>query len=300
MTLSGIGQPADSPVSRSAMIIVTASAVVSKDPVYAMTFRDPYAELFATAISPEAKTVLDSLDDASARADFIAKSEIDMIGLVTHVLYRKTWIEDQVRAALAAGMRQLVIFGAGCDTLSLRLGDALDGVTVFEIDRPEIVAFRQHVLAGHAEQLAGVHMIEIDFETQTLEALVDGGFDPELATVFVAEGVMEYLTVEEVDALIGFVTSRAPTGSRLAFTFIAGESLDDGSLDTLKAKLDEGGEPLKFRLDPNRIDQFLAARRLRRRDMITPEWVREVFAPRLGAPVDPIAGWYMVAAESTG
>ena len=300
MTLSGIGQPADSPVSRSAMFIVTASAVVSKDPVYAKTFRDPFAELFATAISPEAKTVLDSLNDAAARADFIAESEIDMAGLVTHVLYRKTWIEDQVRAALAAGMRQVVIFGAGCDTLSLRLGDALEGVTVFEIDRPEIIAFRHRILADHMDRLSNVHMIEIDFESQTLEALVDGGFDSERGAVFVAEGVMEYLTVEEVDVLIGFVTSRAPAGSRLAFTFIAGESLDDGSLDTLKAKLDEGGEPLKFRLDPARIDEFLAARHLRRRDMITPDWVREVFAPRLGAPVDPIAGWYMVAAESTG
>ena len=48
MTLSGIGQPADSPVSRSAMFIVTASTAVSKDPVYAKTFRDPFADLFTT------------------------------------------------------------------------------------------------------------------------------------------------------------------------------------------------------------------------------------------------------------
>ena len=40
-------------------------------------------------------------------------------------------------------------------------------------------------------------MIEINFESQTLEALVDGGFDPERGAVFVAEGVMEYLTPEK-------------------------------------------------------------------------------------------------------
>ena len=40
MKISGIGQPVDSPVSKSAMFVVTASAVVSKDPIYAETFCD--------------------------------------------------------------------------------------------------------------------------------------------------------------------------------------------------------------------------------------------------------------------
>src|SRR5262245_53417831 len=38
-------------------------------------------------------------------------------GIVAHYLSRKRWIEQRVTDALTAGCRQVVILGAGCDTL---------------------------------------------------------------------------------------------------------------------------------------------------------------------------------------
>ena len=61
MAVRGIGQPDDSPISKSAMLISTACAAVSKDPIYAATFRDPFAERFAVAISDHAAGVLAGL-----------------------------------------------------------------------------------------------------------------------------------------------------------------------------------------------------------------------------------------------
>ena len=133
MAVKGIGQSDDSPVSKSAMFVVTASAVTTKDPVYSRSYNDPYAAWFAAAISDEAAELLPTLDDPVARASFIEEAERDVDGLVTHVVYRKPWITDRVRDALEGGIQQLIILGAGCDTLSLRLGEAEWGGQLVEV-----------------------------------------------------------------------------------------------------------------------------------------------------------------------
>ena len=299
MAVRGISQADDSPVSKSAMLVCTACAVVSKDPVYARTFHDPYAELFATAISADAAGVLAGLDDAEARAAFIADWEQDLDGLITHVVYRKRWIGDHVAEALAAGMRQLVIFGAGCDTLSMRLRDRRGAIPVFELDRPEVIEFRRAVLADSTDVAANARLVPVDFERDDVaECLAAAGFDAGLPTVFVAEAVMEYLTDREVDRLFAFVRGRAPAGSRYLFTFLAREIYGGSDLDDVVAELKAGGEVLKFGLPPDRIDDFLASRGFRKLDFATPEWFRDVFIPGVGAPVGVIPGFHFVAAET--
>src|SRR6476646_7930242 len=42
-------------------------------------------------------------------------------GLLLHFMLRKRWIEEAVRASLDEGYEQVVIIGAGFDTLALRL-----------------------------------------------------------------------------------------------------------------------------------------------------------------------------------
>ncbi|MDP6951180.1 MAG: SAM-dependent methyltransferase [Alphaproteobacteria bacterium] len=299
MATRGIGQPDDSPVSKSAMLISTACAVVSKDSIYAKTFHDPYAVRFATAISPEAGPVLAGLDDADARAAFIAEWEADMDGLITHVLYRKPWIENAVREALAAGMRQLVIFGAGCDTLSLRLAESLGDIPVFEVDQRDVIAFRNSVLADGAGVPAGVHRVGIDFSRETVrDRLAEAGYASALPTVFVAEGVMEYLTPEEVEPIFALVRDRAPKGSRFVFTFLARSVYADGSFDTLREQLDKGGETLQFGLTPEQLDDFLAAHGMRRLAFETPDMLDERMRRSVGAPVGIIPGFHFVAVET--
>ncbi len=301
MEVRGIGQPDDSPVSKSAMLLSTACAVVTKDPAYARTYRDPFAERFAVAISEQAADVLSGLDDAEARRAFIAGWEEGMPGLITHVVYRKPLIEEQVRAALDAGLRQMVIFGAGADTLSLRLSDVLGATPVFEVDRPEVIAFRREVLAGGIETPPGLTMVAVDFEHQRLEdPLRQAGFDPSVPTVFVAEGVMEYLSLGDVDAIFDFVRRGAPVGSRFVFTFLARSVYDDDEFEKLKGELKEGGETLRFGIVPERLDAFLEARGMGRVAFRTPDWIRDHYVPKVAAPVDIIPGFHFVAAETTG
>lgn len=299
MTVRGIGQPDDSPVSKSAMLISTACAVVSKDPVYAAAFHDPFAERFAKAISEEAGFVLEALNEPVVRSAFIAEWEEDMDGLITHVVYRKPWIEGAVRDALADGMRQLVIFGAGCDTLSLRLAELLGDIPVFEVDQRDVIAFRNEVLADGVGVPAGVSRVGIDFSRETVrDRLADAGYDPALPTVFVAEGVMEYLTPEEVEPIFALVRDQAPKGSRFVFTFLARSVYADGSFDTLREQLDKGGETLQFGLTPEQLDDFLAAHGMRRLAFETPDMLDERMRRSVGAPVGIIPGFHFVAAET--
>jgi methyltransferase (TIGR00027 family) len=51
---------------------------------------------------------------------------------------RTRFIDDEVRAALRAGARQLVLLGAGFDARGIRLAEATTaGVATFEVDTPE-------------------------------------------------------------------------------------------------------------------------------------------------------------------
>jgi methyltransferase (TIGR00027 family) len=280
------------------MLVVTACAVVSKEPAYARTFKDPYAAWFAAAISQEAAARLPTLDDPTLRAAFIKETERDLDGLVTHVVYRKPWITDRVQEALEAGVEQLVILGAGCDTLSLRLAQTLAQVKVFELDREPVIDFRRHVLQEHSALADNVRLLAIDFRDQDPGAVLRAnGFDQNRPAAIVAEGVIEYLTGDAVERLFAFAREMGAPSSRLIFTFLATRVYEQGDIDALRNELHEGGETLKFGLVPERIDQFLSARGFRILEMATPEKIKQQIVPSVGAPVGVIPGWHLVLAE---
>src|SRR5690606_20255710 len=57
-------------------------------------------------------------------------------GIFAHYLARKRWIEREVRRAMADGIRQVVVVGAGFDTLAWRLHEELPNAKFFEFDHP--------------------------------------------------------------------------------------------------------------------------------------------------------------------
>jgi O-methyltransferase involved in polyketide biosynthesis len=75
-------------------------------------------------------------------------------GIQLHYALRKRYLEDAALAALAAGVRQLVIFGAGFDTLALRLAASFPAAEFFELDHPATQAAKTRALAArHAHAL---------------------------------------------------------------------------------------------------------------------------------------------------
>src|SRR5437867_3702956 len=122
-------------------------------------------------------------------------------GIFLHYLMRKLFIEEAVRRSLAtpASARQVVVIGAGLDTLGARLAlDGANNVRVVEVDHPATQAVKCRALARYGLPREGFSFVELDLTVRTLaEALGDSDqLDPRLPAVFVAEGLLMYLTPE--------------------------------------------------------------------------------------------------------
>ncbi len=128
---------------------------------------------------------------------------------------RTRFIDDRVLAALAAGIRQVVICGAGYDDRALRFRTS--GVRFFELDHPATQADKAARLAAIAGP--GPVLVQADFSTDDVAAaLAHAGHDPTQPTLFICEGLLVYLTRQECDRLLAALAERAAPGSELVVT----------------------------------------------------------------------------------
>lgn len=127
--------------------------------------------------------------------------------------------------AAAAGVRQAVILAAGLDARAYRLGWPT-GTTVFELDQPEVIAFKSDTLAAlGAEPTADRRAVAIDLRDDWPKALRDKGFDPSRPTAWIAEGLLIYLPPEAQDLLFDRIDDLSAPGSRVATEHIPDVSM---------------------------------------------------------------------------
>ena len=114
------------------------------------------------------------------------------------------------------GVRQAVILASGLDTRAYRLPWPA-GTIVYEIDQPQVIAFKTNTLAGlGAAPTAERRTISIDLRDDWPAALREGGFDVTQPTAWSAEGLLPYLPPEAQDQLFDNITALSVPGSRLA------------------------------------------------------------------------------------
>jgi methyltransferase (TIGR00027 family) len=152
--------------------------------------------------------------------------------------------------AAAAGIRQAVILASGLDARAYRL-DWPAGMTVFEIDQPDVIAFKTTTLAGlGAQPQAELKTVAIDLREDWPTALQAAGFDPEAPAAWIAEGLYGYLPPEAQDRLLDAITALSVPGSRLGSEAVP--STADAFTDEARAKLSEATAKLRehgFELD---------------------------------------------------
>jgi len=199
-------------------------------------------------------------------------------GARTSAVARTRLLDEAVRAAFDEGAEQLVILGAGFDSRALRL-PALRAAQVFEVDHPATQARKRDALASLGGLPAGVRFVATDFDERDLErAMTEAGFQRARRTLFLWEGVTNYLRAEAVDATLRWC-ARAAAGSQVIFTYVHANVLayPDQFFGTerLFATLAAAGEQWTFGLDPAQLADFLAARGLRlERDLGAAEYRR--------------------------
>jgi methyltransferase (TIGR00027 family) len=184
------------------------------------------------------------------------------VGLRAFLVARSRYAEDMLARAVAKGVTQYVLLGAGLDTFAHR--NPYSQLRVFEVDHPATQQWKRELLAaGSLPAPKNLTYAPVDFESQALaEQLQASGFDPANPTFFAWLGVVPYLTREAFRATLGFIAS-LPAGSGVVLDYGQPRSalpfLEKLAHDSLAARVQLAGEPFKLFFTPPEIAAELTA-----------------------------------------
>lgn len=182
-------------------------------------------------------------------------------GARTSAIGRTRFIDDVVRAEVGRGAGQLVILGAGYDSRAHRLAE-LASVRVYEVDRGDTQAEKRRRIDAVAGAREDVRYVAVDFAAGDLATRLAGaGWRADLPSLFVWEGVTNYLDAAAVARVLGMV-GRTAAGGAIVFTYVHRGVLD-GSVDfhgaaRLVGNVERLGEPWRFGLLPEELAAYLA------------------------------------------
>jgi methyltransferase (TIGR00027 family) len=184
-------------------------------------------------------------------------------GATVFIALRERYIDDCLASALAGGLDQVVILGAGFDTRAYRV-PGIERARVFEVDHPATQKIKVAKLKKLVDPLpAHVRMVGVDFETHLLdERLTASGYDERGKTFFIWQGVTYFLTAGSVDRTLAFIAHHSGTGSSLIFDYFYNEKLrTEAKALARAAKM--SGEPYVFGIEEGQVGSFLASRGFR-------------------------------------
>ena len=250
---------------------------------------DPVA---ASMLEPGFRRLVDVLRRLPARTWCRA---ITLAGLGARV----AWMDAQIDAALADGIGQVAMVGAGYDSRAWRM--RRDGVRWVELDRPSSQRAKRQGAPG-----PGPTFVEADLRSDdAMEALVRGGLDAYRPAVFVFEGVTMYLDELVLRDQLHRLADGGATGSRLLadFTPPAGSGTGRHTRQLWLQRLARGGSGERFLFTATASD----ARAL----VVSAGWdvdavtslrdaARSLVPPRSGLPVDEVHHGKTLLAARTG
>ena len=149
-----------------------------------------------------------------------AQARPERRGMRLFIAARARFAEDALAAAVAKGVRQLVLLGAGLDTFAYRNPHQDAGLVVFEVDHPATQTWKRARLTDAGVSAPpGLAFAPVDFERTSLaEGLAEAGFDPARPAFFIWAGVVPYLTREAVFATLGLIAA-LPGGAEVVFDY---------------------------------------------------------------------------------
>jgi methyltransferase (TIGR00027 family) len=128
--------------------------------------------------------------------------------------------EDALNVAVNAGATQLVVLGAGLDTLAYRTQLA-GRLRIFEVDHPATQARKREMLAAAAIAVPEtLSFVAVDFEREKLsERLQAAGFRSAERSFFSWLGVVPYLTEPAIFSTLGYM-AQLPGGAEVVFDYV--------------------------------------------------------------------------------
>jgi methyltransferase (TIGR00027 family) len=185
-------------------------------------------------------------------------------GIYEYVIARTKYIDSVFRQALSDRFSQILLFGAGFDTRALRFHEEARQTMIFEMDAPlTLEAKLRQYQKRHLVIPSNVVFVPIDFDRESLPLRLDqAGFKKDERSLFIMEGVLEYLQPQSVDQTFRTIRELAGAGSEVLFNYVYATVIrhedryygEKGALKTL-AKV---GESWYFGIEKGEIGQFLS------------------------------------------
>jgi methyltransferase (TIGR00027 family) len=198
-----------SSVGATATAVAASRALASQNPDALLN--DPWADPLVRAVGID--TFVKLIDGETGHTD---DPLLNRRAMKEQIAVRTRFFDDFFVLAAESGIRQAVILASGLDTRAYRLPWPAD-TKIFEIDQPEVIAFKTRTLADlGAEPAAERTTVAIDLREDWPAALIEAGFDPKLPTAWSAEGLLVYLPPDAQDRLFDNIAGLSAPGSRIA------------------------------------------------------------------------------------
>jgi methyltransferase (TIGR00027 family) len=237
--------------SRTAEINAAMRAGEAYHPPARRLFNDPFAHFFVQRLSYRAISSTSLVARTALRA-------FDRLygGLHAEIILRNRYYEQQLlQMHSAGGAAQLVLLGAGYDSIASRL--ELARLRIFEVDAPATQRAKRTIVARHRElsPRTAVAYVECDFERDDLAAaLRTHGFDSERPCLMVWLGVSYYLSDAAVNDTLTRIAALSSPGSRLIWDYMDRAVIDGhtpyAGARRAAAAVAKRGEPYIFGLEP--------------------------------------------------
>lgn len=242
-------------VSRTAQYVALYRALESLEPPGRRLFEDPFARRF---LPRDLDLAVGLARSRWVRRALLRYADRRAPGARTSAIARTALLDDAVRRAVADGVRQVVLLGAGFDCRAQRMPELAEA-RVFEVDRADTQRYKRARLPEAAQTPT---YVAVDFLRDDVgERLGAAGWRGDESTLVLWEGVTNYLTEPAVERVLRFVGAMAP-GSALAFTYVH-RGVVDGSVPfeggaQIRANVERLGEPWTFGLAPEEVAGFVA------------------------------------------
>lgn len=289
---------ASNPAAQTAFGPMVLAAVEHNEAPGRRLVDDDLAESFLPA---RLRTLVRLTRSGPLRAAMIAASERAGPGLWAGIACRKRFIDDKVSDP-ASEIDTVVILGSGLDTRPYRIARYSD-LPVYEVDQPVNIerktAAVQRALGGIP---ASVHLAGVDFERDdVMTVLADNGFRDTGRSLFIWEGVTQYLTPEAVHGTFEQLRSVVP-GSRLVFTYVRQDFIDGTNLhgaESVYRKFRKRRQVWKTGMEPERVEEILRGYGWRVVEQVGPSYYRDLYIRPTGRTISasPIE-WTAVAVRS--
>jgi methyltransferase (TIGR00027 family) len=189
-------------------------------------------------------------------------------------------VEDRLAEAVARGVTQYVVLGAGLETFAYR--NPFAALRVFEVDFPATQEWKLELLAKAGIALpANLTFVPLDLEHQTLaEGLAGAGFNARKPAFFGWLGVVPYLTLEAFRATLGMI-AQLPAGSAVSFDYtLRPETLSPPRrvvFNRLSKRVAAAGEPFQLFFMPEEMEREVHCAGFQRMEQVDAERLNELY-----------------------